>query len=138
MKKAVSSDPSYEDGYITLGNLLYDEGKYKEAGENYLKALSISPVDEHSLFRVGECLFLEEDYTGAVSGYRKLLKEYPDNAMGHYKTAASLALINKNEEALRELKIAVRKDPELEKRAGSDPAFEKLKQMPEFQKIIKR
>jgi len=65
------------------GTALYDSGKYKEAGEKFLKTSELYEKvgnffdASYSLFKAGECQFLLKDY---------------ETALGHFDKAAKIAI----------------------------------------------
>ncbi|MCD6309572.1 MAG: tetratricopeptide repeat protein, partial [Candidatus Eremiobacteraeota bacterium] len=123
-------------GYIMIGNYLFDKGAYKDAMESYREALEINPSDEHCLLQLGNCLYHEKDYKGAIVVYHTLLRSHPKNAMGHYNLAKSFVMAGKEKQALSELKKAIKLASEFKDDAKDNPAFDRLRHQPEFQKII--
>ncbi len=69
---------------------------------------------------------------------RKLVRLQPDNATAHYNLACSLALSRRRADALRSLRKAVSLGYHDLDWMTQDPDLESLKQVPEFQKLLKQ
>lgn len=67
---------------------------------------------------------------------RKLVKLQPDNATARYNLACSLALLKKKQDALRELRQAVKLGYSDVDWMQQDPDLEALKQHPEFRTLL--
>jgi tetratricopeptide (TPR) repeat protein len=68
---------------------------------------------------------------------RKLVKLQPENATAHYNLACSLALSRRKNDALRELRQAVKLGYRDFDWMQQDPDLEALKHEPEFQALLK-
>lgn len=109
---------SISSGKMQLGmaaNLLYDNKKYKEAGDMYETSAkmssAINQIDTASIYNTALCAANAEDWERAAANYRKCaeLNYRPETI---YSTTAS-AYINakKNDEALNFLKEAIKRTP---------------------------
>jgi tetratricopeptide (TPR) repeat protein len=65
LKRAVTLDPNYADGYFQLGVLYAEQRKYKEATEQYNLALKISPNAANTHYRLGQALARLGNQSGA-------------------------------------------------------------------------
>jgi len=65
LKRAVTLDPNYADGYFQLGVLYAEQRKYKEATEQYNLALKINPNAANTHYRLGQALARLGNQTGA-------------------------------------------------------------------------
>jgi len=70
-----------------LGIALRTQGKWKEALENYKKALTVVPGDERVLYNMGLAYGDGQQYSLAVDCYEQLLRSNPD----FHRTAAVVA-----------------------------------------------
>ncbi|MBS1772906.1 MAG: tetratricopeptide repeat protein [Bacteroidetes bacterium] len=102
-------------GLVKKGNELYDQKKYKEATEDYLKALQKNPNYTPGMFNLGNALYKQKQYEGA----RKVLEntaKLDTNKLG--KSAANYNIGNtymseqKWEEAIDAYKKALRANPQ--------------------------
>jgi len=73
---------------LTKGDLLFTQGKFKEAGEEYARITSgpdnLAPF---ALYNLGKCQEAQGDLTGAQVQYTALLTKYPEHFMApeaHY------------------------------------------------------
>jgi len=60
--------------YNNLGNSFMDIGKYEEALENYMKAISVKNDEAIFYHNSGVCLMLMEEYNRAKSLFKKALE----------------------------------------------------------------
>jgi tetratricopeptide (TPR) repeat protein len=56
LKRAVTLDANYADGYFQLGVLYAEQRKYREATEQYELALKINPNAANTHYRLGQAL----------------------------------------------------------------------------------
>ncbi len=83
--------------YITLGNMLYDEGRYLDMAKMFSQLLQTLPKDSisqrlYSQWEVGISKFTIRDYAGALeAAYGLIHTEKPDSLI-HYNLYAYLIL----------------------------------------------
>ena len=79
VKSMSSSEPVREDPLKTHreGTALYDEGKYKEAAEKFLKASELYKHvgnyfdSSYTMFKAAECSYIQKDYETAIERFLK-------------------------------------------------------------------
>jgi len=76
---------------LTKGDMLFAQGKFKEAGVEYAK-ITAGPEDlaPFALYNLGKCKEAEGDLTGAQAQYAEMLSKNPDHFMSpevHYALA---------------------------------------------------
>jgi len=67
---------------------------------------------------------------------RKIVSLDPENAVGHYNLACSLALKARNSEAVNQLRTAMEKGYRDFEWMQEDPDLESLRQIPAFQSLL--
>lgn len=79
-REVVSTEPSPESlaaKYIALGDFYFKEGRFREAADNYMKALTWAPDDASLHFVLADALFALGDYHYAAFVIRKALRLDP-------------------------------------------------------------
>ena len=63
-----------------IASNLLAQSKYKEAADEYLRLLALTPADAEARSGLGRALYNLKDYAGAEAAYRAIIKAYPGNA----------------------------------------------------------
>lgn len=98
---------------VEEGNRLYAEGRFQEAYEKYLEALSESPGSPLIRFNEGNALYRSQEYQRALDAYRAAI-ENGDPALaasGWYNLGNALYRDRDLEESLEAYKQALRLEP---------------------------
>jgi len=66
-------------------------GRFGDAERSYLRALTIDPRHEDSLYYLGQCRLQTADRDGALEAFRTLVSVNPASARGHLSLGALLA-----------------------------------------------
>lgn len=123
--KAISKNPKNAMAYAYRGRAYFEMQDYTRAGSDLKRALELNPKNLQANMFMGN--LLSKKYDPAASGYySKVINEDPDNAEAYYRRALSNLTGDKNEEALKDLKKAVKADPKGE---YGKLAKEKLEEM---------
>ncbi len=69
--------------YLKIGNILYDQQRYNEAMEYYLKAVRINPSTDN-LYPLGQAYIQLQRYKEAEETFQRILRYEPDNYGAHY------------------------------------------------------
>ena len=75
---------------LTKGDLLFTQGKFKEAGTEYTKLLPSKDLGPFASYNLGKCKEADGDLAGAQAQYIDLLAKYPDHFLtpeAHYSLA---------------------------------------------------
>ncbi len=99
---------------VAKADSLYNEGKYKEAIEEYKKVLSQNPDMLQIYERIGIAYYKMKDLDRAIETFKKLLEEKPDSKNAIFNLSAIYIEKNNLEEALKYFKI-------IEENSISDP-----------------
>jgi len=87
-ERARREDPGYWDCYQLYGNFLIKRRRYREAVENYQKAISRSDNNAHAYNNLGVAYYLAGDFENAADGYRHSLELNPTR--GAYGNSGSM------------------------------------------------
>ena len=116
---------------VAEGNRLYDEGRYKEAHEQYLEALREAPDSPIIPFNDGNALYRTEELERAVESYRQVV-ESGDPAVevqGWYNLGNALYKQQQLEPALEAYKEALRRNPsDIDAKHNFEVTLEQLQQ----------
>lgn len=64
---------------LTKGDILFAQGKFKEAGEEYSKALNSRDAAPFAMYNLGKCKEADGDLPGAQAQYSDFLSRYPEH-----------------------------------------------------------
>ena len=74
---AIERNPFLTDAYEVRGVARQNQGRHKEAVEDYDKALTMLPMNRVLLFHKASAQELSDDFEGAKETYATLIKSYP-------------------------------------------------------------
>jgi tetratricopeptide (TPR) repeat protein len=98
-----------------LGIAMRKQGKWKEALENYKKALTVAPGDERVLYNMGLAYADGQQYRQAVDCYEQVLRSDPEfhrtAAVVSYNIASAYHLAKHAKTARKYLQTALKIDP---------------------------
>ncbi|HBA61159.1 MAG TPA: hypothetical protein DCZ92_10140 [Elusimicrobia bacterium] len=80
---------------LTKGDMLFSQGKFKEAGAEYSKLLTSKDLGMFAGYNLGKCLEAGGDLAGAQAQYSGVLTKYPDHFITpetHFSLARALEL----------------------------------------------
>jgi tetratricopeptide (TPR) repeat protein len=101
--------------YLTNGNQLYEQQKYKEAAANYEKALARDPNNATGLFNLGNSYYQQKQYDSSrkiMEATAKMSKDKNGQAAANYNIGNSYMAQQKWEDAVRAYKETLRKNPQ--------------------------
>lgn len=110
LREAIAQNPAGAAEYRVLGQALLLTGQDEEAVTVLRKAVSLNPESALGRHYLGTALVNTQDLAGAEKEFREALRLQP-SGQNHYSLAACLMALNRYEEALGELEIASRLDP---------------------------
>lgn len=100
-RKAIELNPQSADAYFNLGNALLNQNKYKEAVDEYKKALAYE-TDKNRLSQIyhnmGVALQLSKDYKNAANAYKQSLLKNPHDNETRYNLAMLMKQQQQNEQ----------------------------------------
>jgi len=92
--------PDYEKAHLMFGNLLKDEGRYKEACQYYKAMLAINPHNAQAHQFLGRSLSDLRQFDEAIEHFKTALTISPDNTQCKLDYANTLNMSNNTEHAL--------------------------------------
>jgi len=105
-ERGVDLNPSYPDGYFTLGHALAHSGQYAESEEPFQQAIALNPLDPNvAEYRSG--LYFSKlgvgDYEAALAIIDQCLAQYPNSGLYRGFKAAVMGYLEKGDEAKQAL-----------------------------------
>ncbi len=97
------------------GNKLYEQKKYKEATEAYMKALQKNPTYTPGAFNLGNALYQQKQYDGTRKVMEQVAKmdtSRTGRSAANYNTGNTYMAEQKWEEAIQAYKQALRNNPQ--------------------------
>jgi len=76
LKKALESDENNPEPFLTLGQLYFNSGDYKNAQKLFRKTLKLNSKDYMARYGIGIIRELSEQYPEAIKEYERALKSY--------------------------------------------------------------
>ncbi|MFI5196580.1 MAG: tetratricopeptide repeat protein [Chitinophagales bacterium] len=101
--------------YIQQGNKFYEQQKYKEAANDYARALSKDPTNIPGLFNFGNSLYQQRQYDSSrkvMEATAKMAKNPAGKAAAHYNIGNSYMSQQKWEDAINAYKNTLRNNPQ--------------------------
>jgi tetratricopeptide (TPR) repeat protein len=113
-ERALELDPEYEDAWVGLGETLLKFGRVEEALEAFGEIDEMGLADDLELgLTIGRALYREGLFTDARARFAALSAEHPESAELAAARGYTLHALGDDLGARRELRRAVRLDPEL-------------------------
>lgn len=114
LKKSISRNPAFPFSYLELGIIMLEKRNLEEAKKLLHKAESLA---EHPMIYdyIGVLYGLLEDYEKSIAYLKKAISMLPENADFHYNLGFAYAKAGMQNEAVKEMKIAVTLNPEYKK-----------------------
>ncbi len=100
---------------VAEGNKLYEQKQYKQASDNYLKALSKDSTNIPGMFNLGNALLQQKQYDAArkvLSNSARLEQDKNGKAAAEYNIGNTYMAEQKWEEAIAAYKKALRNNPQ--------------------------
>ncbi|MBI4659510.1 MAG: tetratricopeptide repeat protein [Verrucomicrobia bacterium] len=97
--------------HFSRGSLLFEQGRYEPAGEEFRQAIALDPEDAHAHAMLALCLSELKQFQPATDAARQAIHLAPDAPFAHYALARVFCDRNRHEEALASITEAVRLDP---------------------------
>jgi tetratricopeptide (TPR) repeat protein len=114
-KKAIAADPRFSWPYHNIGRLYLTQQDDQQALVWLTKALEINPNHLRAQFNQGFAATRLKRYDEALSAYGRVLAMDPGDADAHANAGWILLKVGRQTEGLRELQVAVRLNPRLER-----------------------
>lgn len=100
-RKAIDSDKLSGDAIFNLGDALYKQNKFEEAGKQFMDNAQKTKVDDKkadSYYNLGNSLLKADKLKESISAYKNSLKLNPDNPEAKYNLAYAQDLLRMQEQ----------------------------------------
>ncbi|MFX1478503.1 MAG: tetratricopeptide repeat protein [Promethearchaeota archaeon] len=121
---------------LSLGTIMYNMKKFKDAIEQFDKALEIDPECIDAWVNKGAAYAMLEKYDKAIECYDKSLEIDMDLSIGWYNKACLESLRNNKENSIKYLKKAISLEKTCINDAITEEDFENIRDSNEFKEII--
>ena len=108
-KTGIRLDPFRDDTHNQLGNLLFAEGRYNDAVEEYTEAVRINPSASNH-YTLGQGFLAAGSYSSAAAQFNKVLSMAPTDPAGNHGLGLLYSKQERYEDAIRQFNIAIQKD----------------------------
>ena len=105
-QKAIELDPNSAHAHDNLATVYAEKKQYRAALDEYLLALKLEPDSATAHYNLA-CFLSAHAIDYAISEYREAIELEPDYPDAHLNLGLTLADVERNEEAMHELKRAV-------------------------------
>ena len=95
-KKALQKNPNYEIAKYNLGNALIEQGRTKEALEQYevlAKMTKNDDIKSHLMHNIGNGYYKEKNYQKAIEAYKNSLRANPSDEETRYNLALAQKML---------------------------------------------
>jgi tetratricopeptide (TPR) repeat protein len=99
-----------------LGRLGLRFHRLEFALKNFQKSAEHEPNNIHTAIEIAWCHHQLKDYAAAIDGYERAIQQRPDYASAHACLGLSLAEVHRHQEAIDELRRAIRIRPKIKDR----------------------
>ena len=93
---------------FSKAHILEQTGKFEEALELQEQILELDPTYDHAYIHIGLIHWNSLDYQKSVVNFRKCIELNPTDSYAHYMAASGLSILDRNEEALKEINESIR------------------------------
>jgi tetratricopeptide (TPR) repeat protein len=108
----IKKSPGKARPYNNLGVALADQGRYREAADQYRRALKIDPRYEHAYTNLGRSMASLGNMDAAMDNFKTALEINPHNYIAHNNLGIVLALQGKHAEAVEHFSRALAIQPD--------------------------
>lgn len=101
-RRGLEKNENSFEGHYNLGNALFRQGKYEQAGEQYLAAARIAAGDRSlgeaemderlsaSYHNLGNAYYAQQEYTKAIEAYKEALRHNPKDDYTRYNLVKAM------------------------------------------------
>lgn len=105
-ENAVTFHPTRDDVKVKLGNLLYSQGRYQEAEDQYADAVRLNK-SEVNLFSLGNAQMANGKFSEAQAQFQEVIRFSGGAAQGYYGLGQALSKAGRYDEAVSALEQAI-------------------------------
>jgi tetratricopeptide (TPR) repeat protein len=108
--KALKQDTTNADGYVKLGDLLYDTQNYARAVDYYRRALELDPALDDAQVDLAVSLHQSERSGEALAELNDVLSRNPDHVIARFDRGVILEFMGRLDEAKQEYETVLELD----------------------------
>jgi tetratricopeptide (TPR) repeat protein len=120
------------------GRKLLQSKRYAEAAQKFEQAVERRPDAVGSYISLGNCYLRLGQNDRALAAFQSAVKNDPSYGPSHYNLAAYFAVTGDNQRALASLGKALKLDSAIRSIVKADPDFARLRNTPEFTRLLER
>ncbi len=129
---AAGENPFFAYAHMTLGDLAAQRKDFTESLTQYTKVVALFPDEDFPYVKRAHSQYSLKNYLAALQDFDRALEIHPENARHHYNRSCMLALLGKNDDAIKSLRTAVALDPKLAALAINDSDLRGLSNSEEY------
>lgn len=114
LRRVLEKEPKHKTIRRTLGFVLAEQRKYKDAVEVLQEQVKINPYEDYAYNLLGRVYWRQQDYANAEQSFRKQIEVTPLDQYAHANLGQMLVEWRKYKEAVPELEQAISLTPEEE------------------------
>ncbi len=134
---ALAIEPDQPQAIALKSAALWQANRLSEAEPCVAKLAELNPRDSAVWINLAYIRRRTQSLDAAVETLRRAFDANPRDALAHFNMACYRAVQNRPQEALELLRNALHLDPKLQGLAKTEPDFECLRPLPEFQQLVK-
>ncbi|HHS13257.1 MAG TPA: tetratricopeptide repeat protein [bacterium] len=111
LKAALHWNPAFTAAWIDLGDLHYNQNRYRAAEKTYRRLLTLMPESEDGWLALARLHTIRQDRLAIIQVYEKIIELYPDMAQAYYNLGIVYYNDGKTETAERLFQRALNLEP---------------------------
>lgn len=135
--QAIAINPDYTDAFYNRALAYAALEEIERAIEDYNRVLALEPGDYDALLQRGILNIELDRLQNAILDFQQAAQYQPERVEAAYELARALAAQGLAEPAIKALKHAVALDKLYITLAIQEPAFEAIRQLPEFESLVR-
>ena len=136
LERSVELDPGQRQAWLNLGALELSEGAYDEALRAFTKAHDLDPEANDNWLNLGTALLWKGEFVRAEEMFRAYAARAPDAGEAWILIAKNYSVADQADMSLDAMERAVHANERTRLSIRMDPAFERLRALDRFHRII--
>jgi tetratricopeptide (TPR) repeat protein len=134
--KAIEFASGFVAAYINRGLANYNLGRYDQALADFDRVIGLDPDLTMGYIYRGLANYNLGKYDQAIEDYNRGIKLDPEQAVAYYNLARIYSLKDNYEKAIHNLGTAIKINPDIKNMAKKENDFDRIREQPEFIKLI--